>query len=67
MRKNLKAILDRAKARNVPVMLAGMEAPPNFGPDYTREFRSVYADLAKEYQRAASFRSCWTAWPATRR
>ena len=26
-----------------------MEAPPNFGADYTRSFRQVYADLAKEY------------------
>ena len=26
-----------------------MEAPPNFGIDYTREFRAVYRDLAKTY------------------
>jgi len=26
-----------------------MEAPPNFGPQYTREFRKVYADLADEH------------------
>jgi acyl-CoA thioesterase-1 len=26
-----------------------MEAPPNFGPDYTRAFRQVYAELAGEY------------------
>jgi acyl-CoA thioesterase-1 len=31
------------------VILAGMEAPPNNGPDYTRDFRNVYSDLAKEY------------------
>ena len=49
MKKNLTAVLDRAKERNIPVVLAGMEAPPNFGPDYTRAFRKVYADLAKEY------------------
>ena len=49
MKKNLEAILDRAKGRNIPVVLAGMEAPPNFGADYTRSFRQVYADLAKEY------------------
>ncbi len=50
MKKNLKAMLDRAKARNIPVILAGMEAPPNNGPDYTREFRNVYAELAQEPQ-----------------
>ena len=49
MKKNLELVLDRAKARNIPVVLAGMEAPPNNGPEYTREFRKVYADLANEY------------------
>jgi acyl-CoA thioesterase I len=49
LKKNLAAILDRARARRVPVILAGMEAPPNNGPDYTRDFRKVYADLADEY------------------
>ena len=49
MKKNLEAVLGRAKARNIPVVLAGMEAPPNNGPEYTREFREVYTDLAKEY------------------
>ncbi|HEX8029794.1 MAG TPA: arylesterase [Vicinamibacterales bacterium] len=49
LKKNLAAILDRAKARRIPVILAGMEAPPNFGPDYTNAFRKVYPDLAKEY------------------
>jgi acyl-CoA thioesterase-1 len=49
MKKNLGAVLDRAKARNIPVILAGMEAPPNNGVDYTRDFRKVYSDLAKEY------------------
>jgi acyl-CoA thioesterase-1 len=50
MKKNLAAVLDRAKARGIPVILAGMEAPPNYGVDYTREFRGVYTDLAKTYQ-----------------
>lgn len=50
MKKNLAAVLDRAKARRIAVILAGMEAPPNNGVDYAREFRNVYADLAKEYQ-----------------
>jgi acyl-CoA thioesterase-1 len=43
-------VLDRARARGIPVILAGMEAPPNYGVDYTREFRAVYADLAKTYK-----------------
>ena len=49
LKRNLEAVLERAKARNIPVVLAGMEAPPNNGPDYTRAFRQVYLDLAKEY------------------
>lgn len=49
MKKNLAAVLDRAREKMIPVVLAGMEAPPNNGPEYTREFRKVYADLAAEY------------------
>ena len=49
MKKNIAAILDHATARGIPVILAGMEAPPNFGDEYTKAFRSVYSDLAKEY------------------
>lgn len=50
LKKNLDTILDRATARGIPVILAGMEAPPNNGPEYTRDFRQVYADLAKAYE-----------------
>lgn len=49
MKKNLAMILDRARDRKIAVLLAGMEAPPNNGADYTREFRSVYSELASEY------------------
>jgi acyl-CoA thioesterase-1 len=47
MKKNLSAILDRAAQRGISVILAGMEAPPNYGADYTRQFRDVYLELAK--------------------
>jgi len=50
MKRNLAAILNRARDRKIAVILAGMEAPPNNGADYTREFRSVYTDLASEYK-----------------
>ncbi len=49
MKKNLEAVLDRARERKVTVILAGMEAPPNYGPEYTRAFRNVYSELAAEY------------------
>ena len=48
MRANLAAIIDSARARGTRVLLCGMEAPPNLGPQYTREFRAVYRSLAKE-------------------
>jgi acyl-CoA thioesterase-1 len=50
LKKNLAAILDRAREKKIPAVLAGMEAPPNNGPDYTRDFHNVYSDLAKEYK-----------------
>jgi acyl-CoA thioesterase-1 len=50
MKRNLAGIIERARADQVPVILAGMEAPPNNGPDYTREFREVYRELANEYE-----------------
>lgn len=50
MKKNLSHIIESAQARKVKVILAGMEAPPNMGADYTREFRQAFRDLAKQYQ-----------------
>jgi acyl-CoA thioesterase-1 len=46
LRRNLDEIITRAKARNITVILTGMEAPPNYGPLYTAEFRQVFRDLA---------------------
>jgi acyl-CoA thioesterase-1 len=47
---NLSAIIQqvRAKYPAAKVVLAGMEAPPNMGPDYTAAFRKVYPRLARE-------------------
>jgi len=49
MKKNLAAIIEQAREKRVAVLLAGMEAPPNFGPEYTVSFRQVYRDLSREY------------------
>jgi acyl-CoA thioesterase I len=49
MQKNLGAIIARAQARGIAVLLTGMEAPPNFGPDYTVSFRQVFPALASQY------------------
>ncbi|MEO6724177.1 MAG: GDSL-type esterase/lipase family protein [Blastocatellia bacterium] len=52
MRKNLSRVIERAQSRGVTVILAGMEAPPNLGTEYTREFRQAFRDLAKQHDTA---------------
>jgi acyl-CoA thioesterase-1 len=42
---NLAAILDALEARGVKVLLTGMLAPPNLGPDYDRAFKAVFSRL----------------------
>jgi acyl-CoA thioesterase-1 len=48
-RAALDAILRRLAARYVPVLLAGMRAPPNMGADYAKAFDAIYPDLAAAY------------------
>jgi len=50
LEQNLAAIIERAKQRGLSVILAGMEAPPNYGPEYTAAFRKTYQDLARKYE-----------------
>jgi len=47
-RENLQKIMDKVRENRpgVKIVLAGMEAPPNMGDDYTRQFRKVFQDLA---------------------
>ena len=49
--KNLKFIIEKVKEKypSAKIVLAGMEAPPNLGPDFTSKFRQMYPRLAKEY------------------
>jgi acyl-CoA thioesterase-1 len=49
MRDNLDAIIRRALDRGIRVLLTGMEAPPNYGQDYTNEYRAVFRDLAAKH------------------
>ena len=44
---NLTAILDDLARRHIPVLLTGMYAPPNLGPQYGAEFRAVFDRLAQ--------------------
>jgi acyl-CoA thioesterase I len=49
LEKNLATIIERAQARGSKVVLAGMEAPPNFGQSYIVSFHEVYPRLARKY------------------
>ncbi len=48
-RENLDQILQILAEKNLPVLLAGMKAPPNMGQEYTREFDQIFPDLAKKH------------------
>jgi acyl-CoA thioesterase-1 len=49
MRENLDDIIVRLKAAKIGVLLTGMRAPPNIGPDYGRAFNRVFPDLAQKH------------------
>ena len=51
-RANLEGILTELAARDIPVLLMGMRAPPNLGPDYQAAFDGMYPALAEEYDAA---------------
>ncbi len=48
-RRALDSIITRLKERNIRVMLAGMYAARNLGPDYVRRFEAIYPELAKKH------------------
>ena len=49
-RANLQAIIDEVKNKNpdTRIILAGMQIPPNMGPEYTGEFRKIFPELAQK-------------------
>jgi acyl-CoA thioesterase I len=47
--RSLSGILKALKERNMPLLLAGMEAPRNWGKDYDDAFRAMYPRLAAQY------------------
>lgn len=48
-RANLQTIIDKVLEKNssTKIILAGMQIPPNMGQAYTKEFRTIFPDLAK--------------------
>jgi len=49
MRANLEGILAAIEARGLPMILAGLPAPPNYGEDYRKAFKAMFRDLAKRH------------------
>ena len=49
MKENLDRIIERAKAKNVEVLLCGMIAPPTMGAEYQRAFSDAFPDLAEKH------------------
>ncbi len=49
-RTNLDRLLGLLAERGLPVLLAGMVAPPNLGPDYAARFDPVYPELAARHR-----------------
>ncbi|MCJ8149719.1 arylesterase [Shinella sedimenti] len=47
--KNLDTMLTRLKERGISVLLAGMLAPPNMGPEYAERFNAIYGKLAEKH------------------
>jgi acyl-CoA thioesterase-1 len=48
MRANLAGMVDLGLAAGAKVLLLGIRMPPNYGPQYTEQFRLCYSDLARD-------------------
>ncbi len=59
VRANLDGILSEIRTRDLPVLLAGIPAVPNYGEDYARHFRAVFPELAEAHG-ATLYRSFFT-------
>ena len=50
MRRNLARMIGVAQHVGADVVLVGMQIPPNYGSDYTRQFTATYQLLAKQFK-----------------
>ncbi|KYG67011.1 arylesterase [Bdellovibrio bacteriovorus] len=48
--KNLADAIEYAQSQKVKVILGGLYMPPNYGKDYTDQFKKMYSDLAAKYK-----------------
>lgn len=51
-RANLTQMVRAAKTSGARVLLVGMRLPPNYGPEYTRDFSALFATLARQEKTA---------------
>jgi acyl-CoA thioesterase I len=49
IKKNLGEMIEKARSRGITVLLAGMEAPTNAGPEYRQQVHQAYVELEKKY------------------
>ncbi len=48
--KNIRSIIEKIRAKNIPIVFAGMKAPFNMGVEYRNQYDSMFPRLAKEYK-----------------
>ncbi|XUU60455.1 arylesterase [Erythrobacter sp. HA6-11] len=48
-RENLAAMIEELQSRDIDVLLMGMRAPPNYGPEFQSAFDGMYGELAEQY------------------
>lgn len=49
-KQNLRKMIELSRAQGGQVLLAGMKLPPNYGKTFNNQFRSIYTDLASDYE-----------------
>jgi len=49
-KNNLRKIIQKAQQSNIPVLLAGMKLPPNYGSPYLEDFENIFPQLADELE-----------------
>jgi acyl-CoA thioesterase I len=52
IKAGLEAILDQLQRRQIAILLAGMRAPPNLGPEYVHSFDAIFPELAARFSAA---------------
>ncbi len=48
-RSNLRQMIEQLQAAKIPVVLAGITLPPNYGPEYVKPFTAMFPELAKQF------------------